>query len=300
MDIKTFLRISITVILLYLVIKIGNPEKIFEAITNIKIGYLLFAIGFTPFFILFRTIKWHYLLNLDSPIKYSDSARSFLVGWGLALVTPSRVGELSRVFYLKNVNKLRISGLVIADKIFDLATIMLLSVLVIAVLVNSTVAITFAIASLIALIALYNLDIVSSILFKLSSHLPFKDKINELIKSIEILSGRRTPTFCIAMSLMAFLTIFVQGYLTLISLGNKISFVAVFFSLPIIILANALPITISGIGVREGASAVVLQNFGVPIEVAITFSFLLFVSNNLIPGIVGILLSSYVKGIEGN
>ncbi len=295
MKIKTVLKISITAILLYLVIKISNPEKIIESLVNIKIRYLLFALGLTPFFIFIRTIKWHYLINLDTQIKYSDSVKSFLVGWGVALVTPSRIGEFSRVLYLKDVNKIKASGLIFADKIFDLATIMPLSILGIVVLIGNAVTTTLAVSSLTILVALYNLDLVSKVLFKFSNHLPLKDKINELIKSIEIISGRKTPTFCIGLSLIAYVTIFVQGDLILTALGSEIGFSAVFFTLPLIILANALPISISGFGVREGASILLLQNFGVPTEIAITFSFLLFILNNLVPGIAGILLSTNMK-----
>lgn len=78
----------------------------------------------------------------------------------------------------------------------------------------------------------------------------------------------------------------------LIHAFHPIGFIAVLATYPLILLINTFPITISGIGVREGAAAFLLSFFGIPASAAVMASFLLFCINTLLPGIVGAFLAS--------
>ena len=69
---------------------------------------------------------------------------------------------------------------------------------------------------------------------------------------------------------------------------------------PIIILINILPLTIGGIGIREGASMITLSKFGIPPEAAVNASFLLFCANTLIPGLIGALFFSKAEFKRAN
>ncbi|MCZ6679287.1 MAG: hypothetical protein O7E52_18815, partial [Candidatus Poribacteria bacterium] len=64
------------------------------------------------------------------------------------------------------------------------------------------------------------------------------------------------------------------------------------FTLPIILVVTAsLPISIMGLGLREGTAALLLSRYGVPMESAVAAAFSLFVVNALLPGLIGIALS---------
>ncbi len=54
----------------------------------------------------------------------------------------------------------------------------------------------------------------------------------------------------------------IQCYL-LVNAFQPADFSTVFFTFPLIILTNIVPVTISGLGVREGAAVLLLPQFGV-------------------------------------
>jgi len=67
-------------------------------------------------------------------------------------------------------------------------------------------------------------------------------------------------------------------------------FDVVCLSQPLIMLVNIVPVTIAGLGVREGAAVVLLSSFGVAGPVAISSAFMLFLLNTALPALIGALL----------
>jgi len=59
---------------------------------------------------------------------------------------------------------------------------------------------------------------------------------------------------------------------------------------PLIMLTNILPLTIGGLGIREGTAMVLLSSFGVPQAAAIASAFMLFLLNTALPALIGSLL----------
>ena len=71
-------------------------------------------------------------------------------------------------------------------------------------------------------------------------------------------------------------------------LGLSLSFFDVSFAVAIILVANTIPITYSGIGLRETASALLLPRLGIPVEMAVGVSLIIFLFNSVIPAIPGV------------
>ncbi len=69
---------------------------------------------------------------------------------------------------------------------------------------------------------------------------------------------------------------------------EPVRFAVVAFAFPWILLANLIPITPAGIGVREGTAAAILQVYGVGIPTAVNAALLLFGINTLAPALVGL------------
>ncbi len=61
-----------------------------------------------------------------------------------------------------------------------------------------------------------------------------------------------------------------------IGIGNEVGFTALLVFLPAVLIAQVLPIGISGLGIREGAFVLFLQPLGVPAHSAIAFGLLLY------------------------
>jgi uncharacterized membrane protein YbhN (UPF0104 family) len=82
----------------------------------------------------------------------------------------------------------------------------------------------------------------------------------------------------------------IQYYVVLRYLvGPNLSFLDVFVYISVISIANAIPITVSGLGLRETASAWLLPKIGVPIEIAVGVPLLIFLFTAIIPAIPGII-----------
>ena len=61
-----------------------------------------------------------------------------------------------------------------------------------------------------------------------------------------------------------------------IGIGDEVGFTALLVFLPAVLIAQVLPIGISGLGIREGAFVVFLHPLGVPAHSAIAFGLLLY------------------------
>lgn len=103
---------------------------------------------------------------------------------------------------------------------------------------------------------------------------------------------RRSP---LALSAALLVSLLVQAVYILVwyelalSFGLRVPFVAFLLFVPFVSLAAMVPVTLSGLGVREGAWALLLAPFGVAVGDAVGFSLAYYVSGLLL-GLVGGLL----------
>jgi len=65
-----------------------------------------------------------------------------------------------------------------------------------------------------------------------------------------------------------------------------------------VVISNILPISIGGLGIREGAFVFLLSKFGVQSEIAFVISISGFFVKILIPGLIGLIISFRKKMIQ--
>jgi len=65
-----------------------------------------------------------------------------------------------------------------------------------------------------------------------------------------------------------------------------------------VVISNILPISIGGLGIREGAFVFLLSKFGVQSEIAFVISISGFLVKILIPGLIGLIISFRKKMIQ--
>jgi uncharacterized membrane protein YbhN (UPF0104 family) len=91
---------------------------------------------------------------------------------------------------------------------------------------------------------------------------------------------------------MIILSYFFQGvritgmYAVAISLGIKVPFYAFFIIVPIVYIATLLPISLGGLGVREGAMVFLMSRLGVSTVDGVSLAFLIYL-NLVFIGLVG-------------
>jgi len=288
MNIKIVLKIFVSVLLFSFVIFKLNVSEIVGIFVNIDILLLILCLFIVPFLYLIRTLKWDLLL-LSVGIKHSFLTvfRVLLIGMFYGMVTPGKTGEIVRAYYLGS-EKSRTIPTIIWDKIIDIFVLLIFSVFSIIFLFDDanlfiTAFCIFFIFIVITVVFL-NKNIINRLLhfigingasteqFIYTTHL-IKNDIGLLLKLI-ILS---ICYYIIAIILAVFIlkSLDVEGY------------VYVAFTLPIIILMGNIPITISGLGLREYVSVIFFEILGKNPAIGFSFSVTLFVLITLIPGLVG-------------
>jgi uncharacterized membrane protein YbhN (UPF0104 family) len=108
--------------------------------------------------------------------------------------------------------------------------------------------------------------------------------------SREILENYYRSVFFIIMTQLLYtIMTFIQYYILLSAFSeHSLSFMSVSLIISMILLANIIPITYSGLGLREAASALLLPTIGIPVEIAVGTSLIIFLINAVIPALPGI------------
>lgn len=244
---------------------------------------LLIASSLTLPFVLLKTFKWHQLLKTDQPqTTFAPALRSFLIGVGASLFTPARLGELARIASFPR-QRLEVFTLVLVDKFIDMGA--LLGVFVLSLMLLSP---WLGLVGFLGLGCLWVLTYTGLNHTKSAKWIVQRPWLAERIRLLRQLPRHlivlNACFACICFGLMS-----LQFYLLLSSLqpvGWQVG-----LTLPIILVVSSLPISIMGLGLREGTAALLLSRYGVPIESAVAAAFSLFVINTLLPGIVGLALS---------
>jgi uncharacterized membrane protein YbhN (UPF0104 family) len=207
---------------------------------------------------------------------------------GLALITPARLGELVRIAYLRDKQKLKIAGLVLIDKGFDVLVLCALSIVGAFALFGFWAGLGLAIVTVVGVAAVYRPVAWSRSLNAISSRTPLALHLNRTWSSLQSLTPWTTSLY-LALTLLSFAIVLLQFGIVLLS-WHAWSPSIVFLTFPMVVLTNVLPLTIGGLGIREGAAAVLLGHYGVSPADAALAAFLMFAMNTALPGIVGALL----------
>ena len=111
--------------------------------------------------------------------------------------------------------------------------------------------------------------------------------------------------FNLAISILSQLLGALVYYILVLSLGLDISFVTLAWVRSAVVLLTMIPISLSGLGIREGALLFLLKPYGVEGEEALALSFLVFAVTVLMIGVIGgllegrrFLLSSTQQGLR--
>ena len=279
---------------LVLILYVVGFEGIISAFKGIKIGWFAIAFALMPLFLFFKVAKWQRLAGEEiKGLTFFRALSSFLAGWGVALLTPARIGELARVLYFDSGNKVRLASFVLFDKLFDFVCLIILSLFGLIFFFGIKQSIIYIFLGMLIVFVLFQQSFIISATKRIVYLFSAKHKFKEVLEHWHPIPNK-TMGVCFAYSMLAFIITLTQCFL-LINSFEQVSFAVVFLVFPIVIISNILPFTIGGLGVREGVAAVLLSFFGVSKSAAVSSSFLLFFINTLTPGIIGALFVSKLK-----
>jgi uncharacterized protein (TIRG00374 family) len=286
---KRFLFIAVHGIgffLLWFILKDIDWQRFTELIPLFPVWKFAVGISILLCVYLLKSLRW-YLINKSFGIElsYSKSLTYYLVSGFLGSITPGRLGEFSKVYFLNrscNVSMTRGTTSVFLDRIWDVMVLSLMAVIAIVFLFSSF---SIGIEAIIIILILFVITIII-ILFPnaffnpaifISSRWPVFQK--ELINIAEFWKKERAVIFIPAffLSLAAFLLLAIIPVIFSTSLNATVPYHASVSAVSISNILSFIPITIAGIGTRELVFIKVWEMLNHNAETALTVSTAYFI-----------------------
>lgn len=283
------LRLGATFVLVAVVVWRSQPQHLASAIPKLGFANIGVAAILTVPFLYLKALRWYAMLRFaGSQATMTEATVSLIGGMGVALITPGRVGEVARVAYLKDARKLRLSALVMLDKFFDVMVLVWLAVPGAWSILGWPAGAALVIAGTAGLLFTLFPHTLRGPIAWLERKVPLGGRTKETFTSLESLSPRATGIY-IVLTVVAFAFVILQ--FGIILRGNThVSAPVALLTFPLVILTNVLPITVAGIGLREGAAILLLGHYHVPAAIAAISAFTMFFLNTGLPGLVGAFL----------
>ena len=300
-----FIPIIGVILFIYIIIDIG-AEKIFNTFTQIPIHY--YIIGFLPFFIrmFFFTYKWQYICKKQKMnFRFFYLMKIFLMSMLYGSVTPGGLGWHIRVIYLRKKSNASIEKC-LANSLLDtsLAVItgMFISVIGAFFFIDVfsglfPVFLGFFIFNLVAIIIFLKKSGGGKILrFFVRLLIPgkYKEKINKSVESlyedIPRLRDLFIPfLFILGLWTLSGLQVFIIAQAFPIEMPSLATFILI--NAMAVTLTSIIPISVGGLGIREGAFVFLLSSFGVDASIAFVISIGGFLVKTIFPSLIGMVIS---------
>lgn len=288
------------IIFVFILTKI-DFQKIKEIIPTIQLHYLFLAVVFALLPVAVKAYRWKYLLKMQQ-INYSfkDSFMAYLSSVFAGTITPAKLGELIKVFYVRrsmNISFGKAFSSVIIDRLLDLFFLLLFSIsgiLYFFVYRNFIMFLLVALGLLVLIVTLIINKKVSAWLvdmllkFALKKYeSKLKSEAEEFFAGLHVVA-RIKFIYPFILTIVAYLIYFINCFLISKSLDMPISFLYLSFSMSVTVTLALLPVSIAGIGIRDASLIMLFSQIGIGKEVALIFSMLFLIFINIMAGLVGV------------
>jgi len=287
------LKLALSIVLVYLIIARTGLSGIADSLRTVGPS-LGAALALALLFTFLKVLKWHRLVAAAAGggSSLSDAAKSYLVGMAGGLLTPGRVGEIARAVFLERHERGLIAYLVVVDRVFEVAAVVLLAVPGIVFYANPLAGAAAAILLGLLWILLvwpdFPLRWLQRLLPRSSGFAALREKAARMTLQLRSVSAgvKRRQT---GLALLGYGVVILQFHALLDNYHPSRLGTAV-LAQPLIMLTNILPFTIGGLGIREGAAIALLSPFGVPRAPAVSSALMLFFMNTALPALAGSVL----------
>jgi hypothetical protein len=275
------LRIILSIfLLLFLIYNIGL-ENLFNALIEIpSIIVILFSINYLVSIVL-GAINIKILSDTIKKILFKDMIKYYFISWSIGLISPGKVGEFSILYFLKryeNIGYGKTLAISVIDKLMTIISLVIVSSLIIPMVFQDTgllMAILFIISFIFILICMLNSDFIRTLIKKyiLRKHAVKFEKFHSTFRSI--IKKHKSKIFLnFLLTLLKWFSTASFTYIALIVMGQNISLFTVFVIVCITILVSIIPISLSGLGVKEMTFIGLMALYGVSSEIILALSIL--------------------------
>lgn len=282
---------------------IGRIWQAFQGVDPLRL--LIFPV-FTVVIVWLRGLRWWLLLK-GAGVDYSlrRSSVVWAIGFFAAAVTPGKVGDAVRAFYVSRETGRGVGSAfltVFVDRLMDLVTILVfgvVTVLVFSYVYTDLPSIWVIVAASLVLLALLYLGLHRGLvrrflgpLFRALTPAKYRAQLSAEVDgfydALGLYAGRPGTTVAAAvLTLVYWLWIVLMAYAVTWVLGIDVSLRYVALMLPVMTLMEIIPISVSGIGTREAAVVFFFSAVGIGNAQAVAFSIMYLIVGTYLTALVG-------------
>jgi hypothetical protein len=286
---RRLLRLLGPLLLLVVVVKLPDPAALWHQVSDAFGWELIVGVALNGVALVLKVDRWRRLLKTrDISYAFRDAWRAFTAVLYIGLLTPGRVGDVLRVKYLqKSTGASYADGLasIAVDRICDIYVLLGFVAVGIArfseALAGDLARVTWlgvavcALAPLVILVPGVADRGMRAVYAKIAKHDEAKDGMDRFLHSLRTQSVRGAA-FAVPLTVAAFVVNYVQGWLVVKAMGLELQFIDVVALLALASLFSLLPISVSGVGVRELLFAVVFPFLGQDSQSGVSYGLLIF------------------------
>ncbi|MBZ0302472.1 MAG: flippase-like domain-containing protein [Anaerolineae bacterium] len=306
-------RLALSVILLGLLFFLIDREALIKAFSSVDPLYYVLGLAAYGATAMFWALRWYLFIRASGEkVSYLRALRTLLIGLFYAMFLPTIVGtDVGRMYELgrdANNNKSNVVSTVLLDRLMGMITLTLMAVT--ALLLGSQYAadrsvvwtVIGALAVLVAGWIVFFNRRVMEVIFRLVFALPGANRLEAMIREIyeALYLLHNQPRLLLVTGLASLLNSISETLAALLAaraLGIDVAPVYFFIFMPLIWLIMIIPISISGLGLREGAFAFFFTQVGVSAADAVAVSLVFYSLNVIVATLGGIVLfqSSFIQ-----
>lgn len=282
--IKVLFKILVSIIFLMFLTSKLHPETLVGEFRRVKVGYFVFATLSYLFTMYFSTMRWAYFVKVQK--KFKELFEIYMIGTFFNLFMPGTVGgDAIKAYYLYKGSEKKGDSLVsvFMERYMGMCGLIFIA-LVGFIFGYKYISGSFIVNLMLLIIGVFTAGSLFVVFFPYEI---FYKKLEGVRKSIgAYLMNGKVVLYTFLLSLI------VQGigiwvvYLLGLSIDVSASFSTYLIFVPIISVISMVPISFSGIGVREYSFLYLFSVVGVSKEKAVSLSLLWF-SVMIITGLVG-------------
>ena len=296
-----WIKVAVAIILLGIMLHIVHPEALWAALRSARYDLVALGVLLMPLNIWLQEYKWRYLVRLVRPeADFWETTGSLLGGFAFGIVTPGRLGEYARALFIKDTPPLKLVGLTVIDKFYNLgctAAFGLPALLTLPWALNliknngnllAPLMILLGIGDLVLLYFALDPRPVRSLIYAAQIMVPKGDRIARLFGGLDRF-GAPQARVTLLLTVAHYLVFLVQFYVLICGFTRLDPITSSRGAAAILFSKSALPIAIGDLGLDQMVSVRFFDQFGVPEAAAFNASMLLFAINVLLPALSGLL-----------
>lgn len=299
------LKIAVSLVLIIVILNQVGLRETWNSLSGANWGIIAVAFALFVLTLPLRALRWQALLDgLQIHVPLPRLTVLYFVGTFFNIFLPTGVGgDVVRAVELTQNSQRgpEAVGTVFVDRLTGLLVLFVIALVALPFsfhLLETEVIIAIVVMALTGVIGgwlLLQADLLGR-MGRWLTFLPAQDKLEKLYRAVGG-CGRRALLGALLISVLFNLMNILVNYLVALSLGVHLSLWYFFAFVPLISFSLTLPISLGGLGVREGTYVLLFGQAGVPPEKALALS-LAYYAITVVTGLLGGLLYA-VEGARG-